>query len=58
MADPLTTRRAAPEDVPVEALANKAMRENLEPRPRDADIDAAMDKIKSRYGDVLARLGR
>jgi predicted transcriptional regulator len=52
------TRQAATEDVSVQALANKAIREYLERRSLDADIDAAMDKIKSRYGDVLERLGR
>jgi hypothetical protein len=57
-AAPSATRQAATEDVSVHSLANKAIRDYLERRSLDADIDPAMDKIKSRYGDMLERLGR
>jgi predicted transcriptional regulator len=52
------TRQAEAEEVSVQALANKAIREYLERRSLNADIDAAMGKIKDRYGDVLERLGQ
>ncbi|MEV6847241.1 toxin-antitoxin system HicB family antitoxin [Actinoplanes sp. NPDC051411] len=52
------TRQAEAEDVSVQSLANKAIREYLERRSLDADIDVAMGKIKDRYGDVLERLGQ
>lgn len=50
-------KQAEGEHISMQNLVVKATEEYVDRRSINGEIDAAMDKIKSRYGDVLRRLG-
>lgn len=60
LTDELTERvrlQAECEHTSMQSLVVRATQEYVDRHSRGAAIDAAMEKIKGRYGDVLRRLG-